>query len=186
MGQLWFIRHFRTSWNSQARLQGRRDIDLDDPLGESDLAALAANRKELAGRDFGLVLTSPLRRARQTAALHGFPAAVPDPDLAELCFGSLEGRTWADLEAAHPGRWESDPHSLPLGEPFGDFLKRIQRVQQRVVTANAPVLAFGHGAWLSGLRHMLDGTPGLRTKSIHNGALIRLDLSPRFSVPATR
>lgn len=186
MGQLWFIRHFRTPWNSQARLQGRRDIDLDDPLGEDDLAALAANRKELAGRDFELVLTSPLRRARQTAALHGFPAAVPDPDLAELCFGMLEGRTWADLEAAHPGLWGSDPHSLPLGEPFADFLERIQRVQLRVVTADKPVLAFGHGAWLSGLRHMLDGTPGLHTRSIDNGALIRLDLSPRSSVPADR
>lgn len=186
MGQLWFIRHFRTPWNSQGRLQGRRDVDLDDPLGECDLAALAANRKELAGQEFKLVLTSPLRRARQTAALHGFPAAVPDPDLAELCFGIMEGRTWADLEAAHPGLWGGDPHSLPLGEPFANFLERIQRVQLRVANANTPVLAFGHGAWLSGLRHMLDGTPGLHARSIDNGAMIRLDMSPPPSVPAAR
>lgn len=186
MGQLWFIRHFRTPWNSQSRLQGRRDVDLDDPMGDDDLAALTANRNELAGQDFALVLTSPLRRARHTAALHGFPAAVPDADLAELCFGPWEGRTWADLEAAHPGLWRSDPHRLPLGEPFADFLERIQRVQRRINTANAPVLAFGHGAWLSGLMHMLDRTAGLHARSIENGALIRLDVSPRLPVPAGR
>lgn len=186
MGQLWFIRHFRTPWNSQGRLQGRQDVDLDDPLGDCDLAALAANRRELAGQDFALVLTSPLRRARQTAALHGFSAAVPDPDLAELCFGPWEGRTRDDLEAVHPDLWRNDPRSLPLGEPFGNFLERIRRVQWRVMTANAPVLAFGHGAWLSGLKHMRDGTPGLHTRSIENGALIMLDLPPHFSVPAGR
>jgi probable phosphoglycerate mutase len=186
MGQLWLIRHFRTPWNSQGRLQGRRDVALDDPLGEDDLAALAFNLKELAGQNFSLVLTSPLRRARQTAALHGFPAAVSDPDLAELCFGTWEGRTWADLEAAHPGLWRSDPHRLPLGEALADFLARIQRVQHRVITANAPVLAFGHGAWLSGLRQLLDGTSGFHSRTIGNGALIRLDLSPRLPVPAER
>ena len=177
MAQFWFIRHFRTPWNTESRLQGQRDVALDDPLGADDLAVLKANRRALAGRDFALVLTSPLGRARQTAALHGFPAAEPDPDLAELAFGTWEGRTWADLEAAHPGMWHSEPHRLTLGEPFADFKGRILRVQQRVLAASGPVLAFGHGAWLSSLRQVLDGTTGFPAKSVGNGELVKLDLT---------
>jgi len=177
MAQLWFIRHFRTPWNAASRLQGQRDVALDNPLGDDDFAALEANRRSLAGRDFALVLTSPLGRARQTAVLHGFPDAEPDPDLVELAFGAWEGRTWADLEAAHPGMWHSEPHRLTLGEPFADFRGRILRVQQRVLSASGPVLAFGHGAWLSGLRQVLDGTTGFPAKSVGNGELVKLDLT---------
>ena len=63
MAQFWFIRHFRTPWNTESRLQGQRDVALDDPLGADDLAVLEANRRALSGRDFALVLTSPLGRA---------------------------------------------------------------------------------------------------------------------------
>lgn len=93
MSEFWFIRHFRTPWNTESRSQGQREVALDDPLGADDLAVLEANRQALTGQGFALVLTSPLGRARQTAALHGFPTAEPDPDLAELSFGTWEGRT---------------------------------------------------------------------------------------------
>ena len=182
MAELWFIRHFRTPWNSEGRLQGQRDIALDDPMGAEDMATLAANRRALAGRDFALVLSSPLGRARRTAALHGFPAAEPDPDLAEIAFGDWEGRTWADLEAAHPGLWHSAPHRLALGETFADFTARIMRIRQRVLAAPGPVLAFGHGAWLGGLRLVLDGGEGMPRQALGNGELVRLDLTEREGI----
>lgn len=177
MGEFWFIRHFRTPWNAVGRLQGQRDIALEDPLGAEDLARLADNRRTLEGREFALVLTSPLGRARQTAALHGFPEATPDPDLAEIAFGQWEGRSWADLESAHPGAWQNAPHELVLGESFADFTTRIMRVRDRALAAGGPVLAFGHGAWLGGLRLALEGGPGLPRKSLGNGVLVRLDLA---------
>ena len=178
MAELWFIRHFRTPWNSQGRLQGQRDISLDDPLGPADLATLEANRQALSGRDFGLVLTSPLVRARQTAALHGFSDATVEPDLAELAFGKWEGRTWAELEAAHPGAWKNSLHSLPLGESLADFTDRIDRVRNRVQTTTPGiVLAFGHGAWLGGLKLLLEGRKGgMPPQILANGALVRLHL----------
>lgn len=179
MAEFWFIRHFRTPWNAGGRLQGQRDIALDNPLGAQDMATLAANRQALAGRDFALVLTSPLGRARSTATLHGFASAEPDPDLAEIAFGEWEGRTWADLEAAHPGIWQSAPHTLPLGETFADFTARIMRIRQRVLAAPGPVLAFGHGAWLGGLRQVLDGGVGLPRQALGNGELVRLNLIER-------
>lgn len=178
MTELWFIRHFRTPWNSAGRLQGQRDIALDDPLGEQDMATLTANRQALAGQTFALVLTSPLGRARQTAALHGFASAEPDPDLAEIAFGDWEGRTWDDLETAHPGAWQSAPHTLALGETFDAFTSRIMRVHQRLLATPGPVLVFGHGAWLGGLQRVLEGRldAGLPRHAVGNGALVRLKL----------
>lgn len=177
MAELWFIRHFRTPWNSEGRLQGQRDIALDDPLGAADLATLARNREALRHQRFAMVLTSPLARARQTAALHGFPDAEPDPDLAEIAFGTWEGRTWDDLEAAHPGAWRNAPETLPLGESFDDFTARIRRVHDRISAHSGPVLAFGHGAWLGGLQRLSSGeTAGFKRQSLPNGALIKLTL----------
>ena len=176
MAELWFIRHFRTPWNSAGRLQGQRDIALDDPLGPEDLATLAANRATLAGQGFSLVLTSPLGRARRTAALHGFPAAVPDPDLAEIAFGEWEGRTWAELEAAHPGVWQNAPHTLPLGESHDDFIGRVRRLRDRIMTADGAVLAFGHGAWFGGLRRVMGTGAAVPRLALGNGALVRLNM----------
>ena len=177
MAEFWFIRHFRTPWNAAGRLQGQRDIALDDPLCTEDLATLENNRKILADQRFALVLTSPLGRARQTAALHGFPDAEPDPDLAEIAFGHWEGRTWDELELAHPGGWSTAVHTLPLGEPYEEFTARICRVRDRVKAADGPVLAFGHGAWLGGLKLVLENRQGgLARQSLGNGALVRLKL----------
>lgn len=178
MADLWMIRHFRTPWNAEGRLQGQRDIGLDDPLGAADAAALAANRAALAGQEFAMVLTSPLLRARQTAALHGYSSAEADDDLAELTFGAWEGRTWAELETAHPGAWEQAPQTLPLGEGFGDFLARIERIISRASRATGPVLAFGHGAWMETLQSVLAGEGGhtLTHYPVANGALLRIAL----------
>ncbi len=179
--EIWFIRHFRTPWNAEGRLQGRRDIALDDPLGANDTATLATNRAALEGVRFAAVYTSPLERVRQTAALHGFPDAMPDPDLAELDFGPWEGRLWSELHAAHPGAWHSAPQTLPLGESFEAFRQRTARVHLRLLTAPGPVLVFGHGAWFGCLQSLLAGGDGsdLAGRACANGVLTRITPLPR-------
>ncbi|PTE20142.1 histidine phosphatase family protein [Cereibacter changlensis JA139] len=177
MADLWFIRHFRTPWNANGRLQGRRDIALDDPLGPSDLAALAANAEALAGQSFSAVWCSPLRRARQTAALHGFEAPEILADLTEIDFGDFEGRLWRELEAAHPGLWHEAPHLLSLGESFEAFTARVARVlDQATRLSGPPVLVFGHGAWAGCLASLAEGRDpaGMNRLALKNGALLRL------------
>ena len=174
--EIWFIRHFRTPWNAEGRLQGRRDIALDDPLSDADQAVLAANRAALEGVQFRAVLTSPLQRVRQTAALHGFAGASPDADLAELDFGQWEGRLWHELHASYPGAWHSAPHSLPLGEPFAAFRARVAGLHQRLLAQPGPVLLCGHGAWFGCLQSLLAGGDGsdLAGRTCGNGVLTRL------------
>lgn len=177
MAELWFIRHFRTPWNSAGRLQGHRDIALEDPLPEADQAALAHNRALIASHEFGAVWCSPLLRARQTAALHGFDAPQIDPDLSELHLGGWEGRLWTELEATHPGAWHDNPRSLGLGESIDAFGARVAAVVARVRDRDGPpVLLFGHGAWAGCLRALAAGDPPDRFghHRTPNGALLRV------------
>ena len=57
-------------------------------------------------RDFGLILSSPRRRARVTAELAGFTGAYEpqlDEDLAEWAYGDYEGRTSDEIDETVPG-----------------------------------------------------------------------------------
>ena len=76
------VRHGATDWNEQGRLLGRAEIGLN-VRGRAQAAALASS---LVGRRFDAVLSSPQRRARETAAsiatAHGVEV-VSTPELAE-------------------------------------------------------------------------------------------------------
>ena len=177
MADIWFIRHFRTAWNADGKLQGRRDIALDDPLSPVDRAALAANARALAGQRFSAVWSSPLLRARQTATLHGFPMAASLDELAEIDFGAFEGRLWSELDEAHPGLWREAPQLLPLGETFSAFTTRVAQVLERAARLpGPPVLMFGHGAWAGCLACLHAGRdPATMNRlTLANGELLQL------------
>ncbi|MFP5341849.1 MAG: histidine phosphatase family protein, partial [Candidatus Limnocylindria bacterium] len=65
--QVWLVRHGETEWARLGRHTGRTDIPLTD-AGREQARAIGTR---LAGRSFALVLTSPLSRASETAALAG-------------------------------------------------------------------------------------------------------------------
>src|SRR5512142_2000944 len=83
-----FLRHGPTDWNEEGRIQGRIDMPLS-AAGRSKMAGLLPP----AGFERARAFTSPLARARETAALLGFPGAVPDARLAEHNWGEWEGLT---------------------------------------------------------------------------------------------
>lgn len=101
MTSLVVLRHGPTAWNAEGRIQGHSD----QPLSAAGRRAVAAWRLpgDLAGdaiRNWRL-LSSPLRRARETAALL-WPEFAPDalesaPALIEMNWGTWEGRRLADL-----------------------------------------------------------------------------------------
>lgn len=106
------VRHGETDWTISGQYTGRTDIELTE-RGERDAQQLSAL---LRGMTFGNVLTSPLRRARQTGELAGFGAhAEADADLMEWDYGAYEGRRTADILAERPG-WRLFEDGCPGGE----------------------------------------------------------------------
>ncbi len=140
MNQLWLIRHGETEWSRSGAHTGRTDIPLTQE-GERKAAALG---EVLRGQAFALVLSSPLARARDTAWIAGYPAAIQDPDLREWDYGGYEGRTTAAIRAERPD-WSLWRDGVPGGETIDDVAVRARRVLARAQAAGGDVALFAHG-----------------------------------------
>jgi len=96
------VRHGRTEANASGLLLGQRlDPALDD-LGRRQAAALAAALPSAAR-----VISSPLRRARDTASAFGLTVEV-DERWIELDYGDLDGTPLRDVPAELWTAWQAD------------------------------------------------------------------------------
>lgn len=99
----------------------------------------------LRGRDFALVLTSPLGRASETCRLAGFgDRAVPRDELMEWDYGAYEGRTTGEVREERPG-WTLWRDGVPDGETVEQVGERVDRVLDEVRAAAGDALLFAHG-----------------------------------------
>ncbi len=130
-------RHGETEWSAS----GKHTSTTDLPLTERGRAAAKRLGTRLAGREFALVLASPLARATETARLAGFEPEI-EPDLTELAYGPYEGRTTAEIRLERPGWsvWED-----PGGETLAQAAERADRVIARALAADGDVALFAHG-----------------------------------------
>lgn len=101
------LRHGRTAWNAETRIQGQLDAPLDD-VGRWQARRLA---EALAGEPIAAIYSSDLQRALHTAQALAHSTGAPlhtDVRLRERGFGRFEGRTYAEIEATWPDdalRW---------------------------------------------------------------------------------
>jgi len=148
MGEVLLVRHAETAWSRDRKHTGRTDVPLTD--GGRAIAARLAER--LAGRQFALVLASPLSRAAETARLAGLDAQ-PEDGLLEWDYGAYEGRTTADIREERPG-WYLFADGVPEGESADDVGRRADGVIARVLGVLGEDGA-GGDACLVGHSHML-------------------------------
>lgn len=137
---LWLVRHGETLWARLGRHTGRTDI----PLTEAGREQARELGRALLDHPFDLVLTSPLSRASETAALAGFSDASPDPDLSEWDYGDLEGLTTEEITANLPD-WSIWTGPWPGGETADDVARRADRIVARAREAHGDALVFAHG-----------------------------------------
>jgi probable phosphoglycerate mutase len=140
MHELWLIRHGETEWSLSGAHTGRTDL----PLTAAGEAQAAAIRRYLAGRPFGLVLTSPLRRATETCRIAGYGEAIKDDNLHEWDYGAYEGRTTNEIHKEVPD-WSLWKDGVPGGETIDQVAVRARRVIDRALTAEGDVAVFAHG-----------------------------------------
>jgi broad specificity phosphatase PhoE len=140
---IWLIRHGETEWSLSGQHTGRTDIPLT-AAGERSAEQIG---RYLAGRPFGLVLTSPLQRARTTCRLAGYGGvALVDADLSEWDYGAYEGRTSAQIQKDAPG-WTIWTAPVPGGETIQQVAARATRVIARAAecrTGDVALFAHGH------------------------------------------
>src|ERR1700731_3921057 len=133
-------RHGQTPMSVQKRYAGRTDV----PLTEVGVQQAAAAAKRLASAGLGVIVTSPLLRAVQTAqavaAVTGVPV-VTDDGFRETDFGAWEGLTFADVRERWPAEvtaWLADPEGAPPGgESFTDVSARVTAALDRVLATQA-------------------------------------------------
>src|SRR5262245_18809495 len=141
--EIYLIRHGATEWSLSGKHTGVTDI----PLTEHGREQARMLRPELTSTSFQLVLTSPLRRARETCELAGLgERAQVDPDLMEWNYGDYEGLTSDQIHADRPGWTIFNDGGGAGGETPGQGGVRVDRVVARVrgSAGDAALLAHGH------------------------------------------
>ncbi len=163
-----YVRHGQTDWNAEFRLQGQRDIPLNErgrgQAKRNGLALadwLAHERRKATEFDW---VASPLSRATETMELmRGAMGLDPggyrtEPALKEVSFGDWEGFTLNELasrdRAGHDARlfdkWGFVPPGgesyAMLSERIGGWLKTIDR----------DTVCVAHGAVQRVLRRLLE------------------------------
>lgn len=185
--RLFAVRHGRTAWNAELRIQGHRDEPLD-ALGRWQAEQLGL---ALAGEPLAAIYSSDLQRAADTAApLAGRLglAVQRDPGLRERGFGQFEGLTYAQIEQQWPEgarRWrERDADfGAPGGERLADFCERSLAVVLRLAARHAgqSVLVLTHGGVLDCLyraaTHVSLQAP--RSWQLGNASINRLLCTPQ-------
>ncbi len=134
----------RTAWSLSGQHTGRSDIPLT-PAGEQN-ARLLGKRLAKISEPIGLVLASPVQRARRTAEVGRLRrAAEIEPDLFEWDYGKYEG--------SHVGRHPA--RAGPIGSSFAMACRaakrwpkspaRADRVIARVRKAGGNAILFSSG-----------------------------------------
>jgi probable phosphoglycerate mutase len=142
MAEIYLIRHGETQWSLSGQHTGVSDI----PLTEHGRQQARRLRHELVMNNFQLVLTSPLRRARETCDLAGLAqCAEIDADLLEWNYGDYEGLTSGQIHVDRPAWTIFNDGGGPGGETPGQVGLRVDRVIARVRALNGDAALFAHG-----------------------------------------
>lgn len=153
---LWVWRHPRAR-GAAGRCIGQTDLPVDPRQ-----AKRLAHRIRRVARQQGLpkiVLTSPLQRChavgrclRRWGWLH-----LVEPALAEMDFGTWDGRTWVEITQAQVDAWCQDflHHAPGGGESLHTFITRVQGWQ----APSTGTCIVGHAGWMLARRWLADGLP---------------------------
>jgi broad specificity phosphatase PhoE len=142
--RLVLLRHGETEWSLSGQHTGRTDLDLTDN-GRAQAAAAGPALTELNLHD-PLVISSPRRRAVETAELAGLTVDEKSELLAEWDYGSYEGVTSKEIHKTQPD-WSIWTHGGPDGESVAQVSDRADRAVALALEhmASRDVVFVGHG-----------------------------------------
>jgi broad specificity phosphatase PhoE len=138
--KIYFVRHGETDWNLEGRLQGQRDIPLND-VGRVQAEEAGRRLQSLVPHPEDLAyVSSPMSRTRETMELLRKTIGLHpesyrlDERLVELTFGEWEGMTWKEVRKKEPqlaslrerDKWNYVPPGG--GESYAMLVDRVRPV----------------------------------------------------------
>ncbi len=169
MTYLYLVRHGETDWNLQRRIQGSTDI----PLNDTGRAQAARTGALLSRRHWDAILSSPLSRAFETAAIIAERTGLAEPEafeeIVERAYGDAEGLTDAELSRRFP------PGSMVPGresreEVAARVIPALVRVAERHPGKHLIITTHG-GVIRTVLNTIAPGSPAHRGIPISNGSI---------------
>lgn len=159
---LYIVRHGETNLNSKGVLQGW----LDEPLNENGRILAHLTGKGLKDICFDYCISSPLKRARETAEIilhetHSDVIITYDDRIREISFGDMEGK---ELDSHQANVFFSDTFSYPQfpgGECVQMVIDRTQEFLKELVNRDddKTYLISTHGCALRGMLNCLYDDP---------------------------
>ena len=165
---IYMIRHGQTDWNAEGRLQGQKDIGLNE-TGRAQASqngrALAALLEDRVG-EFAFV-ASPLSRTRETMELARTAmgldplAYATDDRLVELSFGDWEGHTLEEIRRVSPERLKMRSRQkwgfIPPGAAAESYEILSWRVGAWLQSVQQPTVCVSHGGVVRSIFRLIGG-----------------------------
>lgn len=141
--RIFLLRHGETEWSATGKHTSRTDVPLT--ARGRELAVSAGRVLAEVGGPLALTLSSPKRRALDTAKLAGLHPKV-DERLAEWDYGEYEGLTTPEIRQSIPD-WTVWTHVSPGGETADQVAARADAVLAGCQSAlnGGDVVLVGHG-----------------------------------------
>jgi alpha-ribazole phosphatase len=156
--RLWLARHARPLVE-EGLCYGALDVAAD----QNETAAAAQQLAQALPQGVD-VLSSPLRRctelAQALAILRPDLAPRPEPRLAEMDFGSWEGRPWNSLARGEIDAWTNDfagYRAGGTGESVSQFAARVDGLLQELRASGRDQAWIAHGGVFKVVLRRLDG-----------------------------
>ena len=183
---LFLVRHGQTDWNLKGKIQGSRDIELNDTgikqAEELSEKLLAENYR------FAKIYSSFQKRAAKTAEII---SKITNVDyilidgLQEMNLGEWEGLSWAEVKDKYPIEYEEwfvnrRYPKTPKGESYQDMLDRVLAAIHKIINENNKnVIVVTHGAVIMSIQCYLTNTPfdEMTKFKTDNGSIIEIESS---------
>ncbi len=187
--ELTLVRHGETDLNKQRIMQGS---EADMPLNEEGHRQAAALAKTFKKGQFDIVISSHLKRAKETADYLAKALGIESEEASDLLrerdFGEWSGKkNIDDILAEFPPTREGiypamNHHQPPKGESLQQFLDRAEEAAEMIRTryAGKRVLLVSHGGFMQAIRVVTENRPYSDAPSlvVKNTEVVEIALHP--------
>lgn len=185
---IYVIRHGQTDWNAEGRLQGQKDIPINE-IGRQQATRNGETLRDLVGSADGFdFVASPLSRTRETmerirTAMGLDPMGYrTDERLKELSFGDWEGYTTAEIKKIEPERLRERSKNkwsfIPPGADAESYEILSWRIGAWLASLKGPTISVSHGGVLRSLFRIIGKADENEAANmpIHQDRIVRIEL----------